>query len=483
MTELEAYQNPYEFAGDAGFPDTSNAKILPWSGRIASDTAEAGIAGSLPPTWGSEEDTDYQRVTGWQTVCNVLEEPEVYLSAALWDGRLWLKLTDREETPTVPRGTFVPRERNDKALMQPAFVSDAFIDQGQGTPQGWQIIGRDDALAAVTRKDGAWRTDIDIAPLCTFTTEKTEQRGRVITLWIVAADGCISFHRTAAELGYTAGFKDCPGSDWMQRNSLTATGREDLTKEEWVALSPLTAQSPWGDEPYTQPQEPVAGFRPSQGRGSTFGRVLTDSETDSCAGAIPPSLRLYAGRHLLTEKWGVDARLETPYIDETGQYTYPDFSFNYFNGEGLLDWTKSLYKKGWKHVNWSVGLATMGATVEALPPSDTYIIWRMPKLAKYDPESADGRGYHPSGDLLGDLAVKQGTRDSVSVKDDTINAANCAESWAEKNWGSYANGPMVLTSRLITFPNGGELALIIGGSWINDVLITESCYGVGRVIF
>lgn len=426
--------------------DTSNRTIVPWPGFVAGEgIADTSILGAMPPTWGSEDDAEYGSVNGWQTVCTVLEEPSLFLSASIWGGRLWLRFTNQEESIALPSDGFMPA--NGTQLSQPLFVVDGdFEEQGDGIPQEWIIVGKEDAMAAVTRPDGTWRTDIEVAPLLTFSTENIGA-GDIVTIWMVVGDGMVSFLRTSASISGALGLKLGYGSDWMQRNSFCRFGRENLTRLDWYALnaaaplppgeyedviSPRTAPSPWGNEEYTAPS--VGDFVQGQGRVSTWGAAIIGDSEDSCAGAFPAEIRLYAGRHLAPSGWCVDA-----YLDGTGD---------------LMQWVRDFYANGYS--------ATSGG----------YNIWRMPQLALYDPDTVDGNGTHPEGrkegdfDLLGDI-----------VHASSLDQSKFTESWASEDWGAYATGPMVLASTVVTFPSGGRLALIIGGSWINDVLITESCYG------
>lgn len=487
------YENQYSsIQGDRDFPDTSNTSVLPWSGRFASGIADSALCGTMPPTWGGEEDPDYGSVTGWVKVCDVIEQPKLVLLAALWGGRLWLKFSESESAPSTPEGVFI--ETTELPLYQPAvYVAQNAANRGQGLPQGWLLADAETARTAPLTKEGKWRADIEIAPLCTFVLPKNGET--MITLWVWTVDGVIGFSRTERELSFAVGYRPGYGSDWMQRNSYASVGRDGLTREEWQeadsaggGLGPRTAEAPWGAESFEAPS--TALFQQSTGNESTWGSILREGEDDDCAGGLNSSLRLYAGRHFASYEAYANSFAEAPYVyrDEDGlHYESAVADKNYHGGMTLMEWTKLLWRQGYVHVNWSIGKSIRGQSLVQLPASDSYVVWRQPKHSLYDPEAADGRGFHPQGrkkpdqpmegsDMLCEVIITSAV-EGASAQDNAIDDAHCTEAWAGKNWGEWADGPKLLTSTQVVLDDGTKLAIIIGGASINDTLITESLYG------
>ena len=239
------------------------------SGRLApcaamrDGLAGSDIGGEAAPAvaWGSADDADFSRVTGWVAVSDMDgmggELVPGFLLAAWWGGRLWLRYAAE-----VPAGESAEDEADSAAVYGDAGV---MVDgmqrlRAHGRGPSLQVVPlseRDGFL----KRDGRWRVDVPWEVLAVYGVHPSgelwddasnmRQEYRV-TLWMVPVGRVVCFMATSSER-YAADGSLAPCAERMRWSEFGRMYGETLWKcgphaAFEAALLPWEAD---GSEPWT----------------------------------------------------------------------------------------------------------------------------------------------------------------------------------------------------------------------------------------
>lgn len=469
MADWEELEDLYAtIVGDHDFPDTSGMAALTIGGRDDYGMPYSTGAGMLPPAWGAENDPDRELVDNWQAVSTLGSTVQGVLNAAIWGGRLWLKITPTALTPTGG-GDWQPL--TDTPLMQPIAEAD---ESGFATANsrpvfpGWSICTMEDAESLLKTAGGQWRGDVEWCPLCSFQLYKADPaQGALpwwVTVWLIVVGDTLVFYTTESERNGT-------GSDWRRFNSYEQTGREDLTPAGWRVLDlyageASAALTPWQLDGTTPATDTGGDWAEALG---TLGNLNALAEEYVGTPPLSPPLRLCSMAHCVAVdgvQWWSNNYLR-------GWTVAPQPPFNVQGGRSNMEWVREMWEVGYIHVNWKP--AGNDSTL-----NETHI-YRQPWAYQHDPQAANGRGYYPTGralgwGYLGDIWVEDG---APVLENNRLSDDLCTEAWVagDLNWGEWA-APLRTVCTWEADTAHGHLCLVIGGTEINDTICTASCFGL-----
>lgn len=470
MADWEELTDPYtEIEGDHDFPDTSGTACVSIGGADETGMILSAGAGMLPPAWGAEDDPDRERVDNWTEVADLGSVVPGVLNAAIWGGRLWLKITESAITPTESGGDW--SELTETPMTQPlGAVDENGFPTSNSRPvfPGWSVCPKEDAESLLKTAGGQWRGDVEWCPLCSFQFYKDDPAVGAspwwVTVWLVVVGDTLVFYTTESERSGT-------GSDWRRFNSYEQTGREETTPAGWRVLDlyegeASTALTPWQQED----AEPATDAGEDWGEAlGTLGNLNVLSADFDGVPPVSPPLRLCSMAHCVATdgvQWWSNNYLR-------GWSVAPQPPFNVQGGRSNMEWVQEMLEVGYIHVNWKP--AANDSTL-----NETHI-YRQPWAYQYDPQAANGRGYYPEGralgwGYLGDIWVENG---APVLENNRLSDDLCTEAWVAGglNWGEWAE-PLRTVCTWEADTAHGHLCLIIGGTEINDTLCTDSCFGL-----
>lgn len=473
MDDWEELTDPYiEIEGDHDFPDTSGTACVSIGGADETGMILSAGAGMLPPAWGAEDDPDRERVDNWTEVADLGSVVPGVLNAAIWGGRLWLKITESAITPTASGGDW--SELTETPMTQPlGAVDENGFPTSNSRPvfPGWSVCPKEDAGSLLKTASGQWRADVEWCPLCNFNYYTADPfwddaHPIWVTVWLVVVGDTLVFWTTE---GNAPG----KGSDWRRFNSYEQTGREEYTLSQWMELDndmhiggSTSAGTPWqldGTEPATDTGEDWGETL------GTLGNLNALSEEYDGVPPISPPLRLCSMAHCRqadgVQNWSNWALI--------GWTVHPEPPYNVQGGRSNLEWVQEMWENGYIHVNWKIA-------TNDYQRNETHI-YRQPWAYQYDPQSANGRGYYPTGRILGSGSLGEiwiGSGPPV-MEDDRLSTLLCTEAWVAGglNWGEWAE-PLRTVCTWEADTDHGHICLIIGGTEINDTICTASCFGL-----
>lgn len=449
--DWEKLTDPYAgIEGGHDFPDTSGTVCVSVGGADNAGLVYAAGAGMLPPAWGAEDDPDREKVDNWTEVADLGSSVPGVLNAAIWGGRLWLKITESAITPTESVDDW--SALTEAPMTQPiCAVAESGLPTSNSRPvyPGWSVCPKADAESLLKTSGGQWRGDVEWCPLCSFQVYKGDpsvQSPWWVTLWLVVVGDTLVFWKTESVLGET-------GSDWRRLNSYEQTGREDFTPADWrnLDMNPIsefksaTALTPW------QLDDTEPALAPENDWSETLGSIGNlNALSEEYVGVPPlsPPLRLCSMSHC-TQQDGVLLYLNS--------YDPPQES------PADMVIVRTLFEQGYMYEG----------------EHNQTMIYRQPWAYLYDPQAANGRGYYQYASALSALGVVKFDIGRPVLEDNRLATSHCTEGWVRDglNWGEWAE-PLRTVCSWETDTAHGYLCIIIGGTEINDTLCTASCFGV-----
>lgn len=474
MTDFSLYENPYShIEGDRDFPDTRGL-LFPPVGGVSDDgsTLQGATGGICPPSWGRFNSSMRSSVQGWVTVASLGQDAGAYLNAAVWNGCLWLDITKQPITPPAASGDFEQLPQDAVPDTPYLFYIDergAVHGASRAVFPGWAVCPMASAESMLKTAEGKWRGDLNWAPLCIFTTSATNR----VTVWLVPVGNTLVFYMTE---GNNRGL----GSDWRRFSPFERVGREYIAEQNlWHQLdidnydNPETALTPWqndGTEPEQQADEDVSEGQGDMGEMNLVGEANEDGDAGlDNPPPLSPALFVFSLAHTLGG-YGIFEWANTLYY---GQTEAPKPPLNPLGGRTPLQYVKEFLKVGYMHVNWQLA--------SNWPTPDTWLIYRQPWLYRFDPWSANGRGYYGGGpafvpETLGYLTEWMNLY-PPTIEGGRLASKDCKEDWSEKNWGEWAPELEITAEYETDLPNGHHLVLVLFGTEIGSTLCCGSIFG------
>lgn len=447
---IEAFRETETYEGESCYIDPGSGSAFGLGTATACGWTTARVGGApayAPLAWGNCDSTDYENVRGWEVVTdldgNKGEHIPGRLLAAYWQGKIWLRLSTENETPSDSEES---REESCGAgYIGRAGIGGLVQDAPDRTvlPQVY-ICPMDNRESFLKTTGGRWRGDVWWEVLANYsyhpgTGDFTSapagsigvawSNGFRVTIWAVACGNMLCFYTTRSsvfteDLQKTAPFAArMRWSAWGVPYEMHGVATRELMEKEGGPFSPFwCALLPWeseGEEPAVEDE--TSRVQPAQGAIGTENFL-------GCVGLLPG--------------FGTPVAMAAP-VSVCGRLHYGQL---YGLGQMALGWTVP------PTVQEATGYETWGAAVRGFLV-DEFADGTHAETAqdyRFDPCSIEGRG----------------VRFGYNV------------GWytpGEEIWPAVAMPYEILTEAELQSPYG-KLWLAIAGTTANGILLTASCF-------